>query len=269
MLGIIQGRLTYSGKKLQAFPKNPFDEFKIASNIKYDFIEFFAERNINKNNPIWSNEGIKSYIKFARLNNIKIYSFCDDYYIKNSLAEEKNLTYALRVLKRVNLLKIKKYIIPLYGRSFINSKNEKKIIKNLSLVSKVCSHYKIELLLESNMTPKKFEEIKKNIKSNNCFFLFDTGNRVILKRDFFSDLQSFGINIGHIHLKDKNNFKKNVIIGKGLVNFELLFFYLKKIKYKSSFSIESQRGTNIFEQAKKNYNFFQRLIQKHKIYDLK
>jgi hypothetical protein len=28
MLGIIQGRLTDSGKKLQAFPKNPFKEFK-------------------------------------------------------------------------------------------------------------------------------------------------------------------------------------------------------------------------------------------------
>jgi sugar phosphate isomerase/epimerase len=114
------------------------------------------------------------------------------------------------------------------------------------------------------MAPKKFEEIKKNIKSNNCFFLFDTGNRVVLKRDFFLDLQSFGNNIRHIHLKDKNNFKENVIIGKGLVNFDLFFFYLKKIKYKNSFSIESQRGNNIFKQAKKNYNFFQRLIKKYK-----
>lgn len=265
MLGIIQGRLTYSGNKLQAFPKNPFEEFKIASKIKYDFIEFFAERNINKNNPIWSDEGIKNYIKLARLNNIKIYSFCDDYFIKNSLAKKKTLTYGLKVLKRIKLLKIKKYIIPLYGKSLLNSKNEKKIIKNLSVIIKFCNIYNIELLLESNMSPKKFDEIKKGIKSNNCFFLFDTGNRVVLKRDFFLDLQSFGTNIRHIHLKDKNNFKKNVIIGKGLVNFDLFFFYLKKIKYKNSFSIESQRGTNIFDQAKKNYNFFQNLIKKYKI----
>jgi sugar phosphate isomerase/epimerase len=194
-----------------------------------------------------------------------IYSFCDNYFIKNSLAEKKTLTYTLKVLKRINLLKIKKYIIPLYGRSFVNFKNEKKIIKNLSIISKVCSNYKIELLLESNMTPKQFEEIKKNVKSNNCFFLFDTGNRVILRRDFFSDLQHFGANIRHIHLKDKNNFKENVIIGKGLVNFDLFFFYLKKIKYKNSFSIESQRGNNIFWQAKKYYNFFQSLIKKYKI----
>ena len=265
MLGIIQGRLTYSGKKLQAFPKNPFEEFKIASKIKYEFIEFFAERNLNNKNPIWSNKGIKNYIRFAKLNNMKIYSFCDDYFIKNSLAEKETLTYALKILKRINLLKIKKYVIPLYGRSFVNFKNKKKIIENLSVISKFCTNYKIELLLESNMTPKRFEEIKKLIKSNNCFFLFDTGNRIVLKRAFFLDLQSFGKNIRHIHLKDKNDFNKNVIIGKGLVNFDLFFFYLKKINYKNSFSIESQRGTNIFRQAKKNYNFFHNLIKKYKI----
>jgi sugar phosphate isomerase/epimerase len=115
------------------------------------------------------------------------------------------------------------------------------------------------------MPPHKYEVIKKKIKSNNCFFLFDSGNRVVLKRDFFSDIQLFGSNIRHIHLKDKNSLKKNVIIGKGVVDFDLFFFYLKKIKYKGSFSIESQRGHNIFNQAKKNYNFFNNLIEKYKI----
>jgi hypothetical protein len=53
MIGVLQGRLTYSGKKLQCFPEDPFREFSIAAKLKYNFIEFFAERNINKNNPIW------------------------------------------------------------------------------------------------------------------------------------------------------------------------------------------------------------------------
>lgn len=265
MIGVIQGRLTYSGKKLQCFPKDPFKEFNIAAKIKYDFIEFFAERNINKKNPIWSNEGIKKYAKSARLNNIKIYSFCDDYFINHSLSKKKTLIYALRILKRINILKIKKYIIPLYGRSFVNSENKKKIAKNLSTIAKACSSYKIQLLLESNMSPKKFNSIKEIIKSNNCFFLFDSGNRIVLKRDFFLDLQLFGRNIRHIHLKDKNNLKKNVMIGEGMVDFDLFFSYLKKIKYKGSFSIESQRGSNIFKQAKKNYIFFKNLIKKHKI----
>ena len=33
MLGIVQGRLSYAGKKLQAFLKDSFKEFSIASKI--------------------------------------------------------------------------------------------------------------------------------------------------------------------------------------------------------------------------------------------
>lgn len=114
-------------KKLQAFP-NSFEEFKINSKIKYEFIEFFEERNYNNKNPIWSNEGVKNYIRFKRLNNMKIYSFRGDYFIKNSLAEKETLTYALKILKRINLLKIKKYVIPLYEGSFVNFKNNQESI---------------------------------------------------------------------------------------------------------------------------------------------
>ena len=33
MLGITQGRLSFSGKKLQCFPKRPLNEFRLASKI--------------------------------------------------------------------------------------------------------------------------------------------------------------------------------------------------------------------------------------------
>jgi sugar phosphate isomerase/epimerase len=265
MLGIVQGRLTYAGKKLQAFPKNPFKEFSIASKTGYDFIEFFSERNVNKQNPIWSNKGIKKYIKIAKLNKIKIYSFCDDYVINHSLASLKTKNLVLKTIEKLQRLSIKKYILPLYGKSLINSKNKYKIYEHLSIIAKICKKNKIELLLESNMTPKEFGEVKKNISSKNCFFLFDSGNRVILKRNSILDIQLFGKNIRHIHLKDKNIHKKNVIIGKGMVDFELFFLTLKKIRYKGSFTIESQRGINIEMQAKKNYLFFKNLIKKYKI----
>ena len=80
-----------------------------------------------------------------------------------------------------------------------------------------------------------------------------------------TDISLFGKNIKHIHLKDKNKFKKNVIIGKGLVNFNLLFSSLKKINYKGSFSIESQRGHDIIYQASKNYLFFKKLENKFEL----
>lgn len=111
-----------------------------------------------------------------------------------------------------------------------------------------------------------FDLLKASIKCENLYFLFDIGNRVVLKkRSFSKDILLFGNNIRHIHLKDKNALKKNVLIGSGLVNFNLFFLQLKKINYKGSYTIESQRGKNIKKQANKNILFFKKLIKKYKL----
>ncbi len=263
MLGIVQGRLSFSGNKLQCFPKRPLNEFKLASKIGYNFIEFFGERIKNNNNPIWSDKGIKGYIRASKKYKQKIYSFCDNYIINHSLGSKKTLNEILNTVEQINKLKIKKYILPLYGKSFINRENKKKIIVNLRIISKICKTNKIELLIESNMSPEKFLNLKKKIKSNNFYFLFDTGNRVLLKKKFIPDIYKFKNEIKHVHLKDKNFKNKNVIFGKGEVNFDSVFKELKKIDYKGSFTIESQRGKDIKNQAIKNYIFFKKLINKH------
>ena len=265
MLGIVQGRLSFSGKKLQCFPKRPLNEFKLASKIGYDFIEFFSERVKNKNNPIWTDKGIKKYIHASKKYNQRIYSFCDDYIINHSIGSKKTLNYIINTIEQLNKLNIKKYILPLYGESSVKNKNKKKIIENLSIISKICITKKIELLIESNMSPEKFLNLKKKIKSNNFYFLFDTGNRVLLKKKFIPDIYKFKNEIKHVHLKDKNFKNKNVIFGKGEVNFKSVFKELKKIDYKGSFTIESQRGKDIKKQATENYFFFKKLINEYLI----
>ena len=56
---------------------------------------------------------------------------------------------------------------------------------------------------------------------------------------------------------------KNVIFGKGEVKFASIFEALKKIKYRERFTIESQRGKNIKNQATENYIFFKKLINQY------
>ena len=113
------------------------------------------------------------------------------------------------------------------------------------------------------MSPNEFFYLKKKIKSDNFYFLFDTGNRVLLKKNLVTDIYKFNKEIKHVHLKDKNLKDKNVIFGKGKVKFIPIFKALKKINYKESFTIESQRGKNILKQATKNYIFFKKLIDQY------
>ena len=143
-------------------------------------------------------------------NSIKIYSFCDDYIINHALSSKKTLAEVVKTLQRLTKLNIKKYILPLYGKSEISVKNKSRIFKNLSTISNLCKKNNMELLLESNMSPKEFTILKRNINSKNCFFLFDTGNRILLKKNPVHDIYQFKNNIRHIHLKDKNTtLKKN------------------------------------------------------------
>ena len=259
MIGIVQGRLTYSGEALQSFPKNPYKEFKLAALAKIDFIEFFAERKINKLNPIWSNKGINEYKKHAKENKIKIYSFVDDYFISHKISEKKSLSYALKMIKRVSLLGVKKYAIPLYKKSTVDEENLEMVAANLKKISQKSSKYKIQLLIESNMSVDMFKKLKKRVVSQNLFFLYDTGNRCLIKKNFFSDILLFGKSIKHVHLKDRNSSFKNVIIGEGIVNFKSIFKNLKNIGYKQNFTIESRRGKNIIQNAANIKKYFQKL----------
>ncbi len=260
MIGIVQGRLSKSpSNTLQFYPKEPESEFKVASEIGYDYIEFFSERKFNKNNLIWTKDGRSNYLKNAQLNKIKIYSFCDDFIISNSILKKNTQNYLLKLINNLSKLKISKLILPLYGKSLAVEKNIKKISKVLKKLSSVCKKNKIDLLIESNMTPENFFKIRKS--SNYIKFVFDTGNRINLKRDMYKDIEQFNKTINHIHIKDKNINKKNVPLGKGLVDFDLLFLKLKKINYMNSYTIESTRGKNFFISAKKNYLFIKKYIK--------
>ena len=63
----------------------------------------------------------------------------------------------------------------------------------------------------------------------------------------------------HIHLKDKNFFGQNVVIGTGNVNFTSIFRSLKKINYKGNFVFESNRGGDPIITMKNNLKFIKKV----------
>ena len=112
------------------------------------------------------------------------------------------------------------------------------------------------------MNFEMFNYIKKKINKKNLYFLYDLGNRSIRHKDVYSDVLKFGKYIKHIHLKDKNQYGENVMIGKGKVNFLQAFKAIKIIYSKNiSFAFENNRGKNAIESAKKNIFFFKKLFK--------
>jgi len=264
LLGIVQGRLSNSPKnRLQFFPKNYENEFKLAKQIGFDFIEFFSERRLNNNNPIWKSKIKKNYLHLSKKNNLKLYTFCDDYIISNSILDLKTQNYIKKLIYKINKLKIKNLILPMYGKSMMTDLNYKKFVNEFIKILNYDK--KINIFLESNISPSTFNFFKTMVKSKRIKFLFDTGNRSTLKRDLYEDILSFNKNIGHIHIKDKDSKKTNVMLGKGNVDFYKLFKILKKINYKSNFTLETTRGDYFKRSAEKNFKYIKKLIIKYLI----
>lgn len=258
-IGILQGRLSKSPKgRLQYFPQNCEKEFILAKKLGLDYIEFFSERKKNIKNPIWDIKKLEQMKKEYLKLDLNFYSFVDDFILKKKI-DTNLIKYYNLLLSRLKFLNIKILTIPFYGVNKISDNNFKKIVYFLNKITKVSKKKNIKIGIESNISFKKFCELKKNI-NNEIFFTFDTGNRVMLKRDLYNDLLLFKNHILHIHIKDKNSQGKNVLLGKGNVNFKKVFLALKKISYKNKLTLETNRLEHPMTTAKKNIKFLKKFF---------
>ena len=153
-LGFVQGRLSKSPKNsLQYFPKNWKEEFLEAKKLKIKFIEFFSERKFKKNNPIWTNDGVRNYKIMLRKNSLKPYTFCDDFIINNCLKNIKTKKYLNKLIKQIKLLNIKYLVLPMYGKSILNNKN---YMSYATALKELTYKKKINFLIESNISILNF-----------------------------------------------------------------------------------------------------------------
>ena len=255
-IGIIQGRLSQApAGRLQYFPKQYDLEFINAKKIGFDHIEMFSERKFNFENPIWKKNGLKKLKKNKDL----IYSFVDDFILKKKI-DKQMYKYYKKLILQLQSLNVKLLTIPFYGNNKITYKNYLDYVHFINFLSVNCSKNKIILCLESNIPPNLFLLLKKRIHKN-LYFTFDTGNRILLNRNLVEDLLKFKNLIKHIHIKDKDKNKKNVILGNGLVKFKFFFQALKKIKYKGRLTLETTRGNHPINIAKKNLLFLKKIIK--------
>ena len=106
--------------------------------------------------------------------------------------------------------------------------------------------------LEINENLQKFKKIILNKKIKNIKITFDTGNFYLKNKNVLQSLKDYYPLINHIHLKDRNLMGKNVVFGSGKINFDNLFKFLKKKKYRRFFTFETNRGSKVLDTAINN-----------------
>jgi len=264
--GFIQGRMTSppSKKILQYFPKKNWrKEFYHANRFKFNFIEYFGEREFNKSNPIWNKKNLIEINDLVKKNNLYNYSFCDDFFINNNLVNYKDFDrYYSVIVENLSIINIKVYVLALFEKSMLNKKNLKNFVQRLQEISEKLSTKKIKLALETNLEAQFLIKLIKLINRKNVFIVYDTGNRFKKKKSQFKEIIKLKKYICHFHLKDKNLHGKNVVLGNGCVNFSSIFKAIKHNKYKERYTFETNRGVNPIITMRNNKDFILKIINK-------
>ncbi len=253
--GMVQGRLIQSPSgQLQWFPQDYWEsEFFLAAALGINYIELIAERNHNPNNPLWSDDGIAQLKALVQRNGLSSHAFCNDYIIDHSLPRsEEVLTQNLRLIQRGALLGCEKYILPLFEQSELTIGNVDEYVAPLRAIADKAEQSGITVCLETTLNGAELIEVLNRINHPAISIVYDTGNRVSFGHDLPGDIRLLGSRISHVHIKDKNAKNENVILGTGLVNFQLVFEALADIKYDGPYTFETQRGKNPLRTAAYN-----------------
>ena len=253
--GIVQGRLIQSPPgQLQWFPQDYWEsEFFIASALGIDYIELIAERNHNPANPLWSDAGVNSIKSLVKRNGLSLHAFCNDYIVDHALPKSDDvLSQNLKLIERGALLGCQKYILPLFEQSELTLKNVEEYVDPLRIIADKAEQSGITVCLETVLNGAELITVLERINHPAVSVVYDTGNRVAFGHDLPGDICMLGSRISHVHIKDKNTFNENVIIGTGLVNFLKVFEALAEIEYQGPYTFETQRGSNPLRTAAYN-----------------
>ena len=271
-IGIMQGRLSKPiNNKIQSFPVNTWEnEFYLAKDIGFELIEWVLDENI-EDNPILSKKHFSKINIIKKQTGININSICCDYFMKNSLSRNSE-SYRKKNLEILNFLieescplnNIKIIDLPLVGEASLKKKKNSEDYKNIFLkLEKKILDNNLMIALETDLNPNALRDFLKSFNENAVTVNYDMGNSVFWEFETKKEFSCYGKLISNVHIKDCTPRDYTVQLGDGNVNFNEIFFLLKKNNYKADFILQAARGEDDFQIAKKQFQFAKKYVEKY------
>lgn len=271
--GIMQGRLLpkYEGK-FQAHPVGYWqDEFKIASKLSFDCIEFILDYKLASSNPLLLETGLEQIISLSKKNNVFVRSVCADYFMQSPIfldsldKKKQNLDTLKKLFLNAKKLNITDIIIPLVDNSSVLlSKDKAKLaVKFLKTFFNQTNFENINICLETDLPPQYFLEFINNIDHPQIKINYDTGNSASLGYDFFEEFETYGHLVTNIHIKDRKLNGKSVPLGLGDCNFKEIFKYLSKKNYDGLFILQAFRDDDALSSLIPQYKYIKNYLENY------
>lgn len=270
--GIMQGRLTPSkGRGIQFFPfENWMQEFEIGAEIGINEIEWVFDYDRYMDNPLWSEDGIRTIKRMISRTGVSVNSVCLDYFMRrpfyktdhpNKMMDE-NLDFVKRIIE--GMVKIGAGIleIPMVDNSSVKTGEERKqVIDFLSTVLSFADEADILIGCETDFPVGVFRTFLDDIAHPRIRANYDSGNSSGMGYNHYDEIHSLSEYIANVHIKDRVFHGTTAALGTGSADFDQVFFSLKEIGYSGSIILQAARSEefneadNIDHQLKfvKNY----------------
>ena len=273
LFGIMQGRLSpkYRGK-YQAHPFGYWkDEFKVASKLGFDCIEFILDFDKAKLNPLLFDSGLKSILHHSKKNNILVKSICADYFmespifIEDLVIKNENFNVLKKLIINSKKIGVKDIVIPLVDNSSIlnNASKQDSSIKFLKELLKEFKGFNINICLETDLPPQQFYDFIRAVDNPKIKINYDTGNSVSLGYDFREELNLYGHLVTNIHLKDRKLDQGSVKLGSGDSDFKKFFKYLSSKNFEGIFILQAFREEDAISSLKPQHEFIKACMDKY------
>lgn len=257
-IGVMQGRLLpkYQGR-YQAHPVGYWqDEFPVAAELGFQYIEFILDYNDAAQNPLLS--GIDEIKRVTEATGVGVRSVCADYFMEAPLhhADEKIADESCEVLGRLiknsSALGIRDLVIPCVDQSSLDGKAAaERFINRMQPFQDKAEKYGVNLSLETDLSPVAFAELLHHFTSDRITVNYDTGNSASLGYKPEEEFAAYGERISDIHIKDRKLKSGSVVLGSGDADFDSFFTALSKIQYNGPFIMQAFRddeGVSICRQ---------------------
>lgn len=268
-LGVMQGRLLPKYQdRYQAFPVGNWqNEFKIARDLGLDLIEFILDYSDAENNPLLSKNGAYHIESVIKKSGVSVKTICADYFMEaplhsaDSFVAKKSFDVLERLVEVSSKLNISDIVIPCVDQSSLSSKEaENMFVYQVSKIIHEIEKKKINLSLETDLSPSAFVSLLDRLDSDNITVNYDIGNSASLGYDSDEELEAYGLRISDIHIKDRVLNGGPVMLGEGNADFAKFFKKLKSFDYEGPFIMQAYRDKEGVEVFKKQFKWIKQYL---------
>lgn len=258
-IGLIQGRMlppNYS--EYQIFPiSNWEEEIDLIINSGFDYVEGLYDKKVHFLNMINSLKSSNDSKTQNTKNLIK--SICLDALTNLSIDNISEIEKHIEDVKRIsNVLEVETLVIPfLSSKSIYDLDYAMQAIHIVKKAGLISQNYKkkMKIAFEFNLTSEVIMQAFQLTNIDNIGVCVDLGNINSLGLNPETEIAKLKERVFHIHVKDKNVFGLNVMLGLGGVNFAKCFECLRAINYEGLVTLETCYSNDAIDGAKKNLKF--------------